>query len=234
MCERVVMSDLHQYAVEYRSARVHMQEIAAGLSDDQINTTVLACPEWRVHDLFSHCVGLAGDLAFGRRPDGDTQAWVDSIVETRRALPFADVVAEWDSGGPAFEEMISAMAKPIWALTYDTIVHEHDLRAAVGQPGERDTSRVLLALDMGLKMVRNDLSSNALPAFRLILDTGEEHVVGEGEPELTLRSTAFEALRLLGSRRTLDEMRAADFDGDLDRYLPGLAHMELPTTSLGE
>jgi uncharacterized protein (TIGR03083 family) len=231
------MSELHPYAVEYRNARVRMQEIAAGLSDAQANTIVGACPEWRVHDLFSHCTGLATDLAGGTRPSGDTQAWVDGIVEDRRHRPFAGVVDEWSTSGPAFEEMISAMSKPMWALTYDTVVHEHDLRTAVGQPGARDSTGVRLAVELGMKLVRNDLVANGLPAFRLLLDAGadaKELVVGEGDPQLTLEASAFEALRLLGSRRTLDEMREANFTGDLDRYLPGIAHMDLPVISIGE
>jgi hypothetical protein len=61
-----------------------------------------------------------------------------------------------------------------------------------------------------------------------------EHVVGEGEPVLTLTATAFETLRLLGSRRTLAEMRSADFSGDLDAMLSGIVHMDLPEVSLGE
>lgn len=229
------MSDLqHPYAIEYRNARERMSAVAATLNAEQAQLNVAACPEWRVHDLFSHCVGLAADLSAGRRGGDDQQAWVDGLVENRRNRPFTDVVDEWSTAGPAFEAMIDAMPKPIWALTYDTVVHEHDLRAAVGMPGARDSSGVQLALEMGLKMVRHDLTSHGLPAFRLILPDGTEHIVGEGEPALTLRANAFEALRLLGSRRTLDEMRAADFDGDLDRYLPGLAHMDLPITSIGE
>jgi uncharacterized protein (TIGR03083 family) len=229
------VSDLQNtLAIEYRNARLRMQDLAAELTADEIETVVGACPEWRVHDLFSHCVGLAGDLAAGKRPSGDTQAWVDGIVESRRTVPFADIVAEWSTAGPAFEAMIDAMPKPIWALTYDTIVHEHDLRAAVGKPGARDSAGVRLAFDLGMKMVRGDLSTNGLPAFRVVLDDGAESVVGEGEPELTLHASPFEALRLLGSRRTETEMRAAAFEGDLDRYFPGLKHMDLPVESLGE
>ena len=63
---------------------------------------------------------------------------------------------------------------------------------------------------------------------------GVEHVVGEGEPVLTLRASAFETLRLLGSRRTDSEMRQADFVGDLDGLWNGITHMSLPKVSLGE
>ena len=76
-------------------------------------------------------------------------------------------------------------------------------------------------------------TKHGLPAFRLVTDDGV-HVVGEGEIGLTLEASRFEALRLLGSRRTMDQLRAAAFTGDLDRYLPGLVHMALPAEDLGE
>jgi hypothetical protein len=81
--------------------------------------------------------------------------------------------------------------------------------------------------------VKVDLASKSLPAFRAIID-GVEHNIGDGEPALTLTASAFDTLRLLGSRRTLAEMNAANFVGDLEMMLPGITHMDLPTTSLGE
>ena len=78
-----------------------------------------------------------------------------------------------------------------------------------------------------------DLASKFLPAFQAIID-GVEHNIGDGEPALTLTASAFDTLRLLGSRRTFDEMNAANFVGDLEKMLPGITHMDLPTTSLGE
>jgi uncharacterized protein (TIGR03083 family) len=220
-------------ADEYRAARERMQALAARLAPDDATRTVPACPAWDVHALFSHVAGVSGDLAAARFPQGDTQAWVDAHVADRRARPFEEVVAEWSEAGPAFEAMIEAKPHRWWGLTYDTIVHELDLRGALGDRSGRDTDAVRFGALLGLRLVETDLAQHGLPAFRAIVD-GEEHVVGAGEPELTLEASSFDALRLLGSRRTIDELRAASFTGDLDRYLPGLVHMELPATTLGE
>jgi uncharacterized protein (TIGR03083 family) len=225
---------MHRYAEEYRNARLRMQALAEDLADADAGRIVGACPEWRVHDLFSHVAGVASDLSAGIRPTGDLQQWVDGHVDDRRQRGFGEIVAEWSASGPAYEAFLDAAAKPSWSLTYDTIVHEHDLRAALGRPGERDTEGVRFGVELGMKLVRFDLANNDLPAFRLVLDSGEEMIAGEGQPQLTLEASAFEALRLLGSRRTMDELRSAAFTGDLDRYLPGLAHMPLPAVALGE
>ena len=220
-------------AAEYRNARVRMQELAASANGAAAERVVPACPDWTVRDLLSHVTGIAADLSAGRRPEGDTQVWVDEQVAKRRGCALAEVVAEWSEVGPAFEEMIDSRPHRLWGLTYDTVVHEHDLRGALGRPGERDGDGVDVAMQLGLRLVALDLAKHGLPAFRVVVD-GRELTVGEGEPQLTLEASAFEALRLLGSRRSRFQLRAARFTGDLDRYLPGLAHMDLPTADLAE
>jgi uncharacterized protein (TIGR03083 family) len=223
-----------QLAVEYRNARLRMQAIAADLDDGAAAAVVPACPAWTVRDLFSHVAGIATDLAAGNTPaGGDTQAWVDRQIAERSSTSLAEVVEEWSRSGPAFEALLEAMPRRLWGLTYDTVVHEHDLRNATGRPGERDSEGVRVAAELGLRLVAADLAKAGLGAFRAVLD-GVEHVVGEGDVGLTLTASSFDALRLLGSRRTLAELRAAAFEGDLDRHLPGLIHMTMPVATLGE
>lgn len=227
------MTDDISMGTEYRNARLRMQALATELTDEDARRIVGACPEWTVKDLFSHVTGIATDLGSGKRPSGDTQAWVDAQVSDRRSRSLASVVEEWNANAPAFEAMIDAAPQALWTLTYDTVVHEHDLFTAVGRRGDRTSTGVARSAVLGLKLVKGDLRAKGLGAFRAVID-GEEHVVGEGEPTLTLTASAFETLRLLGSRRTRAEMLAANFEGDLDGMLPGIVHMDLPEVSLGE
>lgn len=222
-----------ELAAEYREARRRMSEIARTLSVADASANVAACPAWSVKDLLSHVTGIAVDLGSGNSPKGDTQAWVDRQVAERSTRDVVTIVDEWNAAAPQFESMIEGAPAALWGLTYDLVVHEHDLRTAVGRPGERASHGVRVAAELGLRLVKGDLAKAGLPAFRAVID-GTEFVVGAGEPELELRASAFECLRLLGSRRTVDELRAADFSGDLDRYLSGLLHMDLPVRSLGE
>lgn len=220
-------------AGQYRLARRRMQALATEVTEEQAGAPVPACPDWTVTDLLAHVTGLAADLGAGRRPAGDTQAWVDGHVALRRGRSAVEVAAEWDAAAPGFESMIDEKPHRWWGLVYDLIVHEHDLRGAVGRPGERDGDAVRLAVELGLRLVAADLEKHSLPALRLVTEH-DTRVVGDGAPELVLETSAFEALRLLGSRRTIEQLRAAPFTGDVDRYLPGLAHMDLPTAPLGE
>ncbi len=220
-------------ADQYRAARERMGEIAEGLDGAAASAIVPSCPAWSTADLLAHVTGLAADLGAGRRPDGDVQAWVDGQIADRKGRRPAELAAEWAATAPAFEVMIAEKPHRWWGLVYDVMVHEHDLRGAVDQPGERTGESMDVAVALGMRLVQGDLAKHGLPGFRLVAD-GVEHVVGDGEPELTLTATPFEALRLLGSRRTIEQVRAADFEGDLDRYLPGLLHMDLPADDLGE
>ena len=220
-------------AAEYRNARERMQQLATDIDDAAASTVVAACPAWTVKDLFAHVTGIAVDLGSGNSPKGDTQAWVDRQVDERRPRSLSSIVDEWSQAAPRFEAMIEAAPPQLWGLTYDTVVHEHDLRAAIARPGARDSEGVRVAAELGLNLVKGDLAKAGLPAVRVSFG-GREYVVGKGDPELSWSGSAFECLRHLGSRRTADEMRAAGFEGDLDRFLAGLLHMDLPVRSLGE
>jgi uncharacterized protein (TIGR03083 family) len=220
-------------AQEYRLARERMVALVDGIDDNTSHTVVAACPEWTINDLFSHVTGIAVDLSQGHRPQGDTQAWVDRQVEERRGRSIAEVISEWNGAAPAFEAMIEARPDRLWGLTYDLVVHEHDLRTALGDRAQRSSSGVALAARLGLRLVDMDLHSRNLPAVQVTID-GDGYIVGAGEPVAALTGSSFEVLRVLGSRRTLDEIRGASWQGDPEAVLGGLLHMEPPQVSLGE
>jgi hypothetical protein len=159
--------------------------------------------------------------------------WLEELVTARRGSAVKALLEEWEGAGAQMEEAIGADPQRLWPLVYDVIAHEHDLRNALDRPRDHDGEAIGLGLRLGLRITARDLAQHGLPSVR-VRTGGEELVAGGGPPGLTLEASAFEAFRLLGSRRTLAEMRAAAFMGDLERYLPGLVHMQLPIESLGE
>lgn len=52
--------------VIYRKARTRVSDLAATLSDEQLQAPVPATPRRTIHELFSHLVGCAADAASGR------------------------------------------------------------------------------------------------------------------------------------------------------------------------
>lgn len=225
--------DPERVATEYAATRARVREVFADLTPEQERVVVPACPDWTIRDLAAHLAGVAADLVARRNPTGDVQAWVDAQVEVRRDTPVAELIGEFDAAGPGFEAIIRQRPQSFAGLLYDVVSHEHDAACALGRRAERESEGVVLSLDIMFDMVERDLAANGLGAVRCS-DGTRTWEVGEGEVGLTIETDTYELFRLVGSRRSLDQMRAAGFVGDLDRHLPGLCHLPLPTVDLVE
>ena len=224
-------ADGGERAAAYADCRRRTRALLAGITESDEHVIVPACPDWTVRNCVAHLAGVCADLAAGRRPDGDVQAWVDAQVADRADVTVAALLDEWDEVGPAFEAAITKSPVGLGGLLYDVVAHEHDLAAALGRPAERSGAGIDLSLDILAGIIAGDLASHDLPAVQFG-DGTVEWIVGDGEPELRLRADRFELMRFLGSRRSLAQMRTYYIDGDLDRFLPGLAHLPLPTLDL--
>ena len=107
-------------------------------------------------------------------------------------------------------------------LVYDAVAHEHDLRGALGRPGDRDGDGVRASLDVLIPMVERDLAANGpSPGTVRLRAGGREWTVGAGDPTVTLTTTPFELMRVLGSRRSRAQVLAAPWDGDVEPFLGG-------------
>src|SRR4051812_2454047 len=132
----------------YRSTRERLGDFVCGLDVDATRTAVPACPGWSVQDVVSHVVGIVADLQEDRLDGVGTDEWTLAQVTSRRELPIADVVAEWNRRAPAFEEQVATLpASVATQLVSDAAMHELDIRAAVGDRGARDSDGVAIALD---------------------------------------------------------------------------------------
>lgn len=219
---------------EYAATRARVRALLDGATDAEAATPVAACPAWQVRDVVAHVGGLASALGSGKGPaGGDVQAWIDALVDERRGRPLAELLDEWDAAGPAIDAALAAMGPGGGQLVYDAVAHEHDIRHALGRPGERDSTGVRACADAMSMLLARDLAAHDLPAVR-ITSGGRTWDVGTGEPELAIALDPFELIRVFGSRRSVAQLRALAWEGDLDRYLPGLAHLPFPESDLHE
>jgi uncharacterized protein (TIGR03083 family) len=213
----------------YHATRRRVSDLVRELDDADFERRVPACPAWDVHDLLSHMSGIPDELTNGNYPSGDTQAWLDAIVEARKDMPVAELLARWEATEGKVDELIDGGAGLMLA---DVVSHEHDLRGAVDRPGARGMPEVRAVVQLELELL--GIKDAGLPA--LVVDSGEvqwaSHVA---KPGCTLHVDPWEAIRLLQSRRTADELRAAPVTGDIEPYLALIAaHSPLPERSLGE
>jgi uncharacterized protein (TIGR03083 family) len=184
--------------------------VAALVENADPATPVAACPGWTVGALVAHLAGGLADFMSGRfdLPEGDD--FGERTVRERRDQSIAESLAEWERHRADAGEMLGGPMGGV--LVAEVISHEHDLRQALGKPGARDDAGVRAALVRPLQEIDNKLGEAGGPSVRLVID-GEQQVVGPGEPPATLRVTAFELLRVIAGRRTLEQVRALDWTG---------------------
>jgi hypothetical protein len=233
-----------EYAFEYAACRRRIRDLLTPVLADRARseaasaTVVPACPDWTVEDLGAHLAGVARDLVERRNPGADTQSWVDGQVLERRGRGIAAQLDEWDEFGPGFEALIVRVPRAFAGLLLDVVAHEHDLAHTLGLPADRTTNGLRVAMFTEAELLSRDLVAHGLPAVRVAAGR-EEWVCGAGEVQVTLDlgngpTAIWELTRVLGSRRSHAQMSVLPWQGDWERFLPGLAHMSLPTTDLVE
>jgi uncharacterized protein (TIGR03083 family) len=238
-----------QAAWAYQDGRRRVTRLLAALDDDRLRTPVPACPEWTVRDLLAHLVGVAADTVGSdgffpgatdawRRPHlaAARERWTARHVEARRHDDGVSLLRQWDEHGSALEDALRratgfASTGPDWMLTApaaDLGVHLHDLRGALGRPGDADAPVTRFVYGVYRDWFGQRLSAMRLPALRLY-DGSKCRVLGSGTPAATLRGDRFELFRVLSGRRTAAQIRGLDWDGDPDPYLAVISPYDVPT-----
>jgi uncharacterized protein (TIGR03083 family) len=191
----------------YRTLRSRVSGLVLDAGDDACGAIAPATPEWRVHDVLAHLVGVTADILAGRLDGVASDAWTDAQVRPRRDLPTAALLAEWDETGPQVEPMIPGFGAVAGQMVGDASTHEHDIRDALGRPGARDSDAVhvgshWMAAHMG--RFHRDAGHGVL---RIETDLWSE-TFGDEPPATTLRVSAFEVLRAATGRRSEAQIAA--------------------------
>jgi len=216
---------------EWARAQARVIELVAPLTADEAAVRVPACPDWTVRDLFSHMVGLGADVIAGDEPDDHNAAWTEKQVATRRDHDVAALVTEWEGlSGRLQEWMRERGTRPLG----DVIIHEQDLRGALGVPGGKDSGGVRAIRDRFLP--RFGARVEDLPPIALVADGWEWASHGAPEDaEVVVRASAFDIARALVTRRSERQLRSWTTRGDVGPYLEGFALLgALPSSDLTE
>ena len=214
----------------YDSTRARMLELARAAGPEALRATVPACPDWTALQLITHCVSMPAALGAGDFPTGDLNEWINKILTDRAGSSLDDLATEWVGANETINGMVSGGGA---VLFDDLVVHEHDLRAALDVPDHS-------ALDAAISVPRSlDSCVAALETaglgsieVRSGSDIWRSH---DAEPGWILEVSPWEAVRVLYSRRTADELRALGGSDTTEAYIALLdAHLPLPKTSLNE
>jgi uncharacterized protein (TIGR03083 family) len=214
----------------YQTTRARVSTLLLDATPDALSRTVPACPDWTVHDLAAHLVGVPATLTAGNFPSGDVGAWLQGIVDERRDTGVENLMEEWASLDAAIEPMLQGMGTLMFT---DLAIHEHDVRGALGTP-DHDALEVDAVMACSLPSFAQPLQDAGLGAI-VVEHDGRSWRSHDDDAGWTLLVDPWEGIRAVNSRRTADELRALPADGGGDAYVAVIAgHLPLPERSLGE
>lgn len=206
-------------AAAYDGVRGRLDGRLRSAGGDLTARRVPATPDWTVKDVVAHLCGLLADVRAGNLDGVGTDAWTAKQVEDRKAASIEAILDEWSGHAaalmPSVPDFPRAMVIPLIA---DACTHELDILGALADTSARDTDAVAISLDGYLYRLNKRLTEAGLG---LRVRAGDlERAVGAGDPAATVTAMPFEMLRALTGRRSPDQVRALDWDGDPEPFIP--------------
>lgn len=200
----------------YAGCRSRIGALAGRLDEAQAATTVPTCRSWSVHDVVAHVTGVVDDALAGRLDGVATDPWTAAQVDARRDRTLAEILAEWDAKAPAFEGLLDSIGDPGRQAVTDVVTHEHDIRAALGEPGARDSDAVRIGLGFVTPGFVDSAAAQGV-SVRVRMTDGAEF--GRRHADVVLVGDPFELLRAMTGRRSVAQLRNLDWEGDCERVI---------------
>ncbi len=211
------------FGEHYASTRERITRFVSKLGEDALNRVAPATPAWDVHGLVSHVTGVAADMVSGNLAEVGQPSWTQAQVDARRQRSLEELIGEWNQLSPQVEEALKVMHPAMAGLTLaDLVTHEHDIRGAVDDAGARDTDALRVATDTYVRTAGRALKATDLPGIVVEVED-QTWTIGKGEPQQRLRAPRFELFRTIAGRRSREQARAFEWDGDPDPYLEHLS-----------
>jgi len=182
-----------QVCFAYDDLRARVTELLQSISADQAQTVVPHCPQWTVKDCLAHMIGVPEDVITGQMDGVTTNTWTNRQVQRHAHDTVKDLLAIWESIAPVFANILPRIPQPVLSqFMFDQTNHEHDIRAALKQPGGRDSIAVVVAEGF----LRDSLSRNSDHAIAFLADH---------------QLKGFEFLRSLSGRRSRNQISRNGF-----------------------
>lgn len=198
--------------VAYRHTIQSVTELMAEHPVDE-DMPVPSCPEWTVHELIGHLVGICS-LAVAR-----VSGWAEA-ARSSAGMGVAGLLAEWNRMGDQAERVLQAGGERRGSLmVMDAFTHELDLRYAVATGLPADSPAFSRAFEVLLNGFSASVTAHNLPSVVIEVD-GREWRAGAGEPVATLTGDRYDIYRSLAGRRTHEQITKLGWSRDSHRWLP--------------
>lgn len=192
----------------YNDAALSFIEFARTLTSDDWATECPCTPGWTVRELLSHVSGVPDDGLAGRIDGAATDPWTASQVERNAHFTVDELLDRWLGQYELFGAAIESMGEV--RPPFDCHTHEHDVRQALGKPGNRDSRIVQVGAE------RTVLWLGDVPVS-LTIDLGDGRHLAAGQAdsaeEVGVPLDEFEIFRSRLGRRTRDQVRAYPWTG---------------------
>ncbi|MGH2747316.1 MAG: maleylpyruvate isomerase N-terminal domain-containing protein [Actinomycetota bacterium] len=219
----------------YEEVRTQVSNLCLGLSDEDVTRPVPATPGWRIRDVLAHLAGDAASISAGDYPREFFEAveedsalarlneWTAGHVAQRAGLSAKQIADEWEALSKTIVDMMrghTPWPEGVPAIADRVIITDrHDIYGALGIVRDRESPPVRIGAAGYVAFM--DLRLRAAGGPGLAIRAGEKSwVVGGDEPAAMLRTDRFELFRALSGRRNPDQIRAYDWDGDPEPYVP--------------
>jgi uncharacterized protein (TIGR03083 family) len=208
----------------YRASRERVTAAVGGLSAEDLDRQVPACPHWSVHNLISHLTGVAVDFVAGNVAGAPLPPWTAVQVEVRRNLPIDAVLSEWALAGPALERLVvsGTTSHPLICDPWvDAGTHEADLHGAIGS-GRPPIELWLAILDWMLDST----------GPRTVITPDGTYSTGPDGPATVARTSSYELFRAIFGRRSATQI--LDWEWEMPEQAVGwsLGLARLPQTTI--
>jgi uncharacterized protein (TIGR03083 family) len=205
----------------YEHKRRELLALLRTLSENELAVIVPATPEWSVRDVLAHVVGITADLNarnFGNPNDAD--GWTGAQVRARRTASIADLTDEWDREALTFEGGLRLFGYEIGShYVGDLLQHSGDVRNALNRARPANDEALVVALDFYLSTFEQALARAGIGAVEI--SVADEHwTLGLGGTVASIRAERYELFRCLGGRRSEAQVRALEWEGDIDTVFP--------------
>ena len=205
-----------EVAVAYTELRTRVIALLREAGEGVANIPVPHCPAWTVKMAVSHLVGVPEDVLSGNMEGVTTEAWTQAQVDRHSNDSLMSILDAWEAMGATIDPMLPHFPVPVNSqFVFDSCTHEHDIRAAIGQAGARDSQSVRVALGF----IRNMLSQRAQP---------------EAQELLQATINDFDFFRSLGGRRSAAQIAECGLDPSKVQVVMETLPLSIPTTSVPE
>ncbi|HEY3262860.1 MAG TPA: maleylpyruvate isomerase family mycothiol-dependent enzyme [Pseudonocardiaceae bacterium] len=224
-------------AAVYDQTRRRLAEFVASLPEPDLARQVPATPDWTIKDVIGHLVGNVVNLlrddfpvaffaAFGQPAQvAELNEWTARMVAERREAGLPELLAEWETSIPAVVGMLRGeTALPDKVPPYvgsimvtDLGAHQLDIYGALGLVRDRDSAPVRIGISG--YVASSSVRLGGSPPLRLQAED-KTYLMGPGEPGATVTiASRFELFRALSGRRSANQVRGYDWDGDPEPYV---------------